>query len=289
MNMYNHTFTGWFTRKGEPIADTFEIKNSLGAYGRFSNYGKTEILPLENTIPVPPKPEPKPDPKPVSSDSSDSSKGGSSVSDGDRRTTDSTSSTVSVTTAAKQAETSAKAAIEKAIQAGEKSTTATVAWKNVEKVSPKTFQAIAQAAAKVAKNTALTLTVHSDVVKNGVVQSRLYIDPIKAAALKQDLNLGVQLGNTKVENHFGKFFSNKIAIIEFKQTGSFGMTLDVAAKANISGMDVKNLVFYSYNAKTNSYTQLTNVKYSVDANGYLRFSTDVGGSIIVSDKALNQK
>ncbi len=168
--------------------------------------------------------------------------------------------------------------------------TATVKVKNVKSISAKVLESMVKAAEKAAakKDTNVNLVLHADVVKDGKVESRLYIDPAKAT-LKGELKLGVTLGDQKVETKFEKYFENRIAVVKFDQVGTFGMSIKVAVKADLKGMDTRNLYFYSYDAKTNTYVKLVNPRYRIDANGYLHFTTSQGNYVIVTDAPLVRK
>jgi len=48
-------------------------------------------------------------------------------------------------------------------------------------------------------------------------------------------------------------------------------------------MDRKNLYFYCYDKRKNSYKRIANPNCYVDKNGYLHFNTIYGGYIIVSE------
>jgi len=50
-----------------------------------------------------------------------------------------------------------------------------------------------------------------------------------------------------------------------------------------------NLYFYSYDKKANSYKRIEKPAYWIDKNGYLRFTTEYAGEIIISEGALERK
>jgi len=58
---------------------------------------------------------------------------------------------------------------------------------------------------------------------------------------------------------------------------------------DLSGMDTKDLCFYSHDRKTNAYKRIAAPKYWIDKNGYLRFSTVLAGDIVVSEGPLIRK
>jgi len=47
--------------------------------------------------------------------------------------------------------------------------------------------------------------------------------------------------------------------------------------------------FYSYDKKTNSYKRIEKPAYWIDKNGYLRFTTEMAGDIIISEGSLERK
>lgn len=85
--------------------------------------------------------------------------------------------------------------------------------------------------------------------------ARLYLNPVLAANLKNDIQLGVKLDDKATKYTRDKFscFDNKLAVVSFAQQGAFGMKLGVAAKVDLTGLDIKTLQFYSYDKATNLY------------------------------------
>lgn len=88
---------------------------------------------------------------------------------------------------------------------------------------------------------------------------------------------------------FEKWFENKIQIIHLEQPVSFGRSVEIAAKTDLAGVDIKNIVFYSYNAETHSCIKIQNPNAWKDANGYLHFTSTLAGDIVVSDGELVKK
>ena len=134
------------------------------------------------------------------------------------------------------------------------------------------------------------LSFQHDTVANGAVQVRITID--NPSDIKQDMKVsGYVTGQNveRVENFFDKYFSNTTSVLHFDQTGSWGQAVQIAAKLDLTGMNTNNLVFYSYDKTTNSYSRINNPNYSIDSNGYTHFSTQYAGSIIVSNGPLVKK
>lgn len=88
---------------------------------------------------------------------------------------------------------------------------------------------------------------------------------------------------------FEKWYRNKLKVIHLAHTGSFGLPVEIAAKADLDGMDTANLFFYSYDNESNGYRLIEKPAYWIDRNGYLHFTTELAGDIIISDGKLEQK
>ena len=73
------------------------------------------------------------------------------------------------------------------------------------------------------------------------------------------------------------------------QAEPWGQPVEIAAKVDLTGMDTKNLYFYSYDKKTNTYRRIEKPAYWIDKNGYLRFTTELAGDIIITEGALERK
>jgi len=156
-------------------------------------------------------------------------------------------------------------------------------FKNISTVSKSVFSDIARLAGR------RVVEARFDSMNGGAVDVRLYIDP---SAVTKDLNVSASTSNQAAKSTKAKFektFSNKIAVISFGQKGDFGTTINVAAKVDLTGFDTDNLNFYSYDNATNKYKRIATPKYSIDKNGYLKFSTELVGDIIITDKPLEKK
>ncbi len=205
-----------------------------------------------------------------------STSGGSSSSGGTTTTTPA-EETVSTTEAVSK--------VEQAIAAADADATVVVVRiRNAKSITVAALKAVLKAAVKAEK----APIVHADVTKDGKVESRLYIDPSLVKG-NGEIKLGVTLGDEKVTTKFDQYFKNNIAVVKFDQTGSFGMSIKAAVKLDLSKLDTKALVFYSYNPKTNTYTKMTAPNYRIDANGYLHFTTSMGNCVIVTDQPLARK
>ena len=87
----------------------------------------------------------------------------------------------------------------------------------------------------------------------------------------------------RVRTSFERSFTNNMRVVHLDHSEAWGQTVRVAARVDLTGMNTQNLVFYSFNSETNTYRIIAAPDYRIDSNGFLRFNTDVGGSIIISD------
>ncbi|MEG1632311.1 MAG: Ig-like domain-containing protein [Hydrogenoanaerobacterium sp.] len=166
--------------------------------------------------------------------------------------------------------------------------TATVMVKNAESISAATLTEMA-ATAKAAGG---KVELKADTVDaTGAVVARLYIDPAAAAKLKGEIKLGVKTDDaaTQATKEAFKNFDNKMAVASFAQQGSFGMAIKVAVKVDLTGLNTKTLVFTSFDKKTGKCVQLPKTAYTIDKNGYIHFTTSMGGEILITDKPLVKK
>jgi hypothetical protein len=164
-----------------------------------------------------------------------------------------------------------------------------VAVVRLSTVSTVSASAIQDALTRAAGTGAARLQV--DALDGRTVVSRVYIDQAAAAALTGTVNLAVFTRSDAVNRAngtFKRYFDNNIASIGLGQQGAFGANIRMAVKVDLSQLNTASLVFYAYDAATGKYAPLQTT-YSVDANGYLHFSTPVGGTIVISDKPLARR
>lgn len=164
---------------------------------------------------------------------------------------------------------------------------AVIKAKNAQSVSPKTLKALAAAAETGGMQTVL----HADTVTQGKkVDARLYLKPAELAGIAEPLKLGIATKGAKPEKtkkFFENYFDNKVSVISCEQQGGFGAKLQIAAKVELPE-DIGNLVFYSYDANSNTFSRIITA-YRLDANGYLRFATEKAGDIVVSNGVLKRQ
>lgn len=222
--------------------------------------------------------------KPVafSSTSSSSSKssGGGGGGGGDRATAATPAQTTSPLSAA-----AGKTAVQNAVKAAAPgSKKAFVSLKNVASVSLPILKEMAAEAQKAGTE----LTVNFDQIVGKKVTLRLGINP---ALAKNDIDVTMSTDSAqakKVQGITAKWFANSTFVISCGQKESFGQSVAIAA-ALPEKFSTANLKFYRYDSAQNKYTEITGIKYWTDSTGYLHFTTETAGDIVVSDGPLKKK
>jgi hypothetical protein len=140
---------------------------------------------------------------------------------------------------------------------------------------------------KAALSSLAGLRYEHDTLLDKAVQVRLSI-PNPAKATKDLLVSGHVTGTAvnKVKALFEKWYANKIRVIHLEQQGGWGQPVNISAKVDLTGMDTKNLYFYSYDQKSNVYKRITAPSYWIDANEYIHFTTEFAGDIVISENLL---
>jgi len=88
---------------------------------------------------------------------------------------------------------------------------------------------------------------------------------------------------------FERWFSNPVQAVHFDHGAEWGQTVRVAARVDLTGKDTDNLYFYNFDREANTFRLIANPNDRVDANGFLWFDKDMGGSIIISDGPLARR
>ncbi len=131
------------------------------------------------------------------------------------------------------------------------------------------------------------LRVNADSMNGAAVDVRITINPALATVA---LDLSASTTNEaarRTDTLFEQYFSNDLMTVALGQQGGFGMPVDIAAKLD-PALNTTNLIFYNYDPATNTYRQIAAPAYWVDVNGYVHFTTDQGGRIIISDGPLTR-
>lgn len=177
----------------------------------------------------------------------------------------------------------------RAAAAAGKTASAEVKVKNAGSITPEALRSM-RLTTEAAKGKAKLLADSTS--PDGKIAARLYIDPEKSFYVDKEIKLGVsmeQKDTQKTQSTFERYFDNKVSVVHFDHEGAFGMNIDAAVKVDLTGMNTKNLLFYSYNPKTNRYTPITNADAYMDENGFLHFTTSMGGDLVITDKPLTPR
>lgn len=154
---------------------------------------------------------------------------------------------------------------------------------NVSRISVSNLNKIANMS--IARGVTVKLVITQ--VIDGEFILTMKIDPVKARDLNGDINLECTTDNKRTRAIFEKHFNNEIDIVSFGHIGEFGMEIDIEINSNFSHN--KPLIFYSYDSKTNKYDYIENSNHYIYKAGKLKFTTSIGGDIIISNKKLALK
>ncbi len=130
--------------------------------------------------------------------------------------------------------------------------------------------------------------LYFDTMNGDMVEGRLTINPLKAASLTADVNLGVfanESATQSVSDLFKKHYSNNLVVAKSAQSGNYGMYVSIAVRTGDLG-DVSTIKLYSYNADTNIFQEVQNSNVWLDGNGYIHFDTYLGDYLVLSEGAL---
>lgn len=180
------------------------------------------------------------------------------------------------------------AALDKANTSAAKTVSVTV--KDKSAISPAAIKEIA--AWGTSKGKTASLVANTSFTDSTKIQGQFTFNPASFSKQAKDLKLGVYVEEDQVSSvraKMDKWYSNTTAIIKLEQTGALAGTVKIAAKADLSKLDTKNLVFYVYDKASNKVTQIKNPDYSIDKNNFVHFVTNMAGDIIITNKALMKK
>jgi hypothetical protein len=179
------------------------------------------------------------------------------------------------------ANNAARLAAQAAREAGAKVACATL--RNPGAISLQTLLGMSQAAG-------MPVRLRADSLKpdGKSVDVRISLDPSTATK-------GIDLSASTTSNEaldtgrlFGNCFSNALMAVSLGQKGYFGQRVEIAVKLS-PVLSLDNLLMYSYNKAENSYAQIKNPGAWLDGNGYLHFSTELAGEIIISQGSLQSR
>lgn len=135
--------------------------------------------------------------------------------------------------------------------------------------------------------TAIRLTI--TVRKEFNLISRFILNPSEATDTVSLWAATDNPGAVNTETKLKRWFQNKFIVLSTKQKNNFGMPVNICVKPNLAGYNTTKLYFYYYDLKANTYKQIENPAYRMDANGYLHFTTQLGGEIVISEGQLKLK
>jgi hypothetical protein len=160
--------------------------------------------------------------------------------------------------------------------------------KNAETLRAETIRLLAALSKNVGKN----IVIDADTTDaKGKILVRIYADITKLANVKHDIALKGTADKTAtkpITDRFARYYSNTIAVVSLAQKGSFGAKLEIAARVDLTGLDKSKLIAYSYDSETNRIKLIKDAKIKVDKNGFVHFTTESGGEIIITDKPLTK-
>lgn len=217
-----------------------------------------------------------------SGNSSSGSKGGGGGGGG--RTDPSTTTTAASSTLSPLTAAQSDSLVDNALKQAAGVSKASVTVKNTSTVALSVFQS----AAKKAKTADKALTMNFDQLSGNRVTLRLSLDPAKAT---KDLDVSLSTTSAqakKVQGIIDRWFSNKTFVVSAGQKGSYGQAGSISVLLP-KDFDTKDLHFYTYDSEKKQYVRLENTAQWVDQNGYLHFTTTVGGDIVVSAGKLTKK
>jgi hypothetical protein len=163
-----------------------------------------------------------------------------------------------------------------------KSGAITLTYTGKTTVSTTALRAAAFTAASAGKTANLRFRTLDD---NGKIQGQLTISAEDAGDDDRDLNLTVLASGERVEEaakQAGQYFGSPAAAVILGQSGEFGMTVHVAAKADMTGFDKTTPRLYRKNGA--KYTLLDEQEVGFDENGYIYFTATAGGTYLLIQK-----
>lgn len=100
----------------------------------------------------------------------------------------------------------------------------------------------------------------------------------------------VSTTNDALHDMVQKYFSNTFALASYgSRYEALDSAMPIRCKVDLSGLNTETLRIYAYNADSNNFTELTDHKASVDAEGYLYFNTPAKGRFVITDAPLTAR
>lgn len=127
------------------------------------------------------------------------------------------------------------------------------------------------------------ITFSADSIVAKAVAVRLTLNP---ELVTEDIKLYASVSDEHVKSLlaiFNKFYTNQFQVVYFAHQANIGQKAHIAAKVDLTGFDMENIVFYSYDRQNNKVNKMQTPNYWVDKAGYLHFDTEILGNIIISN------
>lgn len=144
-----------------------------------------------------------------------------------------------------------------------------------------------QAAGQSARSVGGKVFMNFDTLIDEQVTGRIIVNPFLIKDTSGNVSLIVdstdetnKVTKTKVEKTLG----GKAAVFQCSQDDSFGFTVVLAAKLDLTGMDKNKLNAYSYDAANNKLVKLSKANCTADDKGFVYLETKTAGIIVISDK-----
>ena len=171
---------------------------------------------------------------------------------------------------------------------GNGSSTATVRVLNNKSVSANALKAMVKSASAAG----MSALLNADTMNGNAIAGRLTVISGNVGSLSSNITLGVfpdSATTAPVASKFNKYYRNDMRFLTLEHAGSYGMTVNIAAKLDMGGMKTTNLHVYSYDRKLNQFRLINGAGAFVDKNGFFQFKTTYGDDIIISDGPLARK
>ena len=180
--------------------------------------------------------------------------------------------------------------VEAAIKEAKREPTVRLTYQGKTQVSTAAVGSAAYTAALADKTATLrfqTMTSGDSSAGKKKIQGQLTIRAEDVSGKKEeDILLGVFTEATKTKTQkqqAEKTFGRPVEVVILAQKGAFPTAVNIAAKLDKTRLNGGELVLY-YRDEVGTYKKLANQSYYWDTNGYLHFTTQMGGTIAVTAK-----
>ncbi len=112
---------------------------------------------------------------------------------------------------------------------------------------------------------------------------------VKPSALPGPCDLSASTFSRQAANTrelFRRHFGGDYRVVSLGYQGDFARPIEVAAKLDLSELNLENLFFYAYHPASNTYREIERPQHWVDSRGFLHFYTPWGGDLLVTNTRL---